>query len=48
MSHSFLYLSKILSGGVAKSLSWAVTKYCVEVGWAVIKYIILPYKADMK
>ena len=24
--------------GMAKSLSWAVTKYCVGVGWAVTKY----------
>ena len=37
MSHPFLYLSKSLSGD-GKSLSWAVTKYRVEVGWAVTKY----------
>ena len=29
---------KILVWGVAKSLSWAVTKYRVGVGWAVTKY----------
>ena len=29
---------KILVWGVAKSLSCAVTKYCVGVGWAVTKY----------
>ena len=27
----------ILVLGMAKSLSWAVTKYCVEVGWALTK-----------
>merc|ERR1712055_1008394 len=28
----------ILVWGMAKSLSWAVTKYCVGVGWAMTKY----------
>ena len=37
MSHPFLYLSKSVSED-AKTLSWAVTKYRVEVGWAVTKY----------
>ena len=32
----FIYQNPCL--GMAKSLSWAVTKYCVEVGWAVTKY----------
>ena len=32
----FIYQNPCL--GLAKSLSWAVTKYCVEVGWAVTKY----------
>ena len=32
----FIYQNTCL--GIAKSLSWAVTKNCVEVGWAVTKY----------
>ena len=32
----FIYQNPCL--GMAKSLSWAVTKYCVEVGWDVTKY----------
>ena len=32
----FIYQNPCL--GLAKSLSWAVTKYCVGVGWAVTKY----------
>ena len=36
MSPPFLYLSKSVSED-GKTLSWAVTKYRVEVGWAVTK-----------
>ena len=32
----FIYQNPCL--GMVKSLSWAVTKYRVEVGWAVTKY----------
>ena len=32
----FIYQNPCL--GMVKSLSWAVTKYCVEVGWPVTKY----------
>ena len=32
----FIYQNPCL--GMAKSLSWAVTKYRVEVGWALTKY----------
>ena len=32
----FIYQNPCL--GMAKSLSWAVAKYRVEVGWAVTKY----------
>ena len=34
--HFFIYQNPCL--GMAKSLSWAVTKYRVEVCWAVTKY----------
>ena len=34
--HFFIHQNPCL--GMAKSLSWAVTKYCVEVCWAVTKY----------
>ena len=35
----FIYQNPCL--GMAKSLSWAVTKYRVEVGWAVTKYQVV-------